>query len=233
MRRLLAGRDVPVTISLPVGATAVSWRVLGELGQELRAWASASGLVNAGIFEAVVEAVHNTVVSGTSVRTVELEIAGAEGTTLVSDSYILTATSALVALENTFASYHEALLISASQPEKNVAEWLEADRDSREIALAAAYRRVLFAPIPMLDREQLAETDPKLMAALKVAQVLQASHMLKSDEFSQMRENGVMSMTVGESSQFLRTMGPVELPLCRPALDALAGWIRWSVRAGR
>ena len=123
--------------------------------------------------------------------------------------------------------------------------WMrESRREERERALIEAYLAILQMPLfirsagrslaAFLEEFGMAELDEKLLTALRRAQVLEASEILNADPTTLARRNGLISMTVGESSQFYGTSKPLDLPLLsRQAIKMLSPWISYSVRIGR
>lgn len=69
---------------------------------------------------------------------------------------------------------------------------------------------------------------------LMKAQLLEASAILEADQTLAMRRKGIMSTSVGESSQFFRTSKPLELPMIsQKAIGLIKPYLRWSVAVGR
>jgi hypothetical protein len=81
------------------------------------------------------------------------------------------------------------------------------------------------------DMEKL---DPKLVMALRRAQVLEASDLLNPDSLRQARKDGLQSLTVGESSQTWRSSKPVSSAICPAATEVLGAWMgRFRAVIGR
>lgn len=72
------------------------------------------------------------------------------------------------------------------------------------------------------------------MTAIRKAQLLEASAIMENNPVMNARRSGLMSMTVGESSQFFRTSKPLDTPVVSPqALEYLKPYIRYVTKIGR
>lgn len=70
--------------------------------------------------------------------------------------------------------------------------------------------------------------------ALAAAQLVEASQILDADPAMLARRNGIVSMTVGESSQFFGQGKPLDTPVMNKlVLKMLSRWLDYSVRIGR
>mgnify|MGYP001581454359 CR=1 FL=1 len=86
-----------------------------------------------------------------------------------------------------------------------------------------------------IDPADLPELDPRMLVALRRAQLLEAADLLSTDPIGEARANGILSMTVGESSQTFRSFGkPFDSAICPAALAVLSPWIgRFRTIIGR
>jgi hypothetical protein len=84
-----------------------------------------------------------------------------------------------------------------------------------------------------LTAEQLAELPPAFLAALHRAQVAEADAILGADPVGDARRSGMILETIGEVKQMYRGGKPLDLPVCRRALDYLSRYISWTIRIGR
>ena len=75
--------------------------------------------------------------------------------------------------------------------------------------------------------------DSKFQNALYRAQILAADDFLGGDPVEERRRQGILSETVGESSNMYRAGTPLLWKLSRRVLETLAGYIDYSTRAGR
>jgi len=162
---------------------------------------------------------------------------------------------------NSFQTYAQALLESQNHTILNVSGWTRSTlRDERERALIQAHVAILQLPLRLKNSlrdpqryltdsfitpariwlrdvtpgEYAVWTDEKMKIALRQAQLLEASEILNADPVAVARRNGLISMTVGESSQFFGQGKPLDNPmLSRPAYDLIKRWIDSSVRLAR
>lgn len=82
--------------------------------------------------------------------------------------------------------------------------------------------------------ELLTAVPDRQMVAIRKAQLLEASALLNVNPVIAARRNGLMSMTVGESSQFFRPGKPLEQAvLSNQALECLKPYIRRVTKMGR
>lgn len=193
------------------------------------------------------------------IRTVELEITSAEGVTFLSEVVMIQGSTALQFGINSFLTYPQALLISEDMIAEHVAGWSAANRETREKALIESYRRILRLPIGMHfdDQQSMLQIDTQflqmygpimlrymnplqmsniykpMMAALRLAQVQEATDILNGDPVAAARQSGILSQTVGESSQFFRPAKPLELPVGQRAMNTLQRWVRFNAKIGR
>lgn len=84
-----------------------------------------------------------------------------------------------------------------------------------------------------LTPEQFLELPAKLRSALNYAQVAQADYALGGDMVDERRRQGMVLDTIGESKQMFRNGKPLELSVCRRALEYLGPHITLSPRMGR
>lgn len=258
MQNYAPGSAVPATFALQNEAgevlepTSLRWRVLGEDDQVLLDWAVLPlPSPPEDRITLTVPAVHTTLQEGETrgLRSVELEVTVGGTVLTLSDQVLLTASSALVAGINSFCSYARALMTAEDFTEQTMAGWQrETRREERERAMIEAHQAIMRMPlfvkpattlslIPLLhfiEKQGFANIDPPMLQALRRAQVLEASEILNADPTITARRNGLLSMTVGESSQFFGATKSLDSVLVsRQALKVLSPWISYSVRIGR
>lgn len=252
MLAYLGGQDVVLTIPLvdangnDLGASAVQYRVIDQDETELVAKVALAGF-NSGDVEAVVtvSAINNAL--GTAVRglrVVELYVTSATGVTLITTEYVLEAPSVLVVGTNSVQGYSTAVMAAYELP--SLTAWGEAGKTDRINALMAAYRNLgklrlsgigyssdSIGGITELSAANIAALDADFRAALGRAQVIEADFLLGGDEVGDIRRSGIMSATIGESSQFFRTTKPYEGAVCKRALKELSSYLVRDVSIGR
>lgn len=175
-----------------------------------------------------------------ALRLVELYLTTASGVTTLAHEYIIEAPSVLEAGTNSFQNYPTALLVGYEIP--NLPAWSLASKDEKIVALKAAWRNFSRIGLRFLDESiditKLSKTsflalNAEYREALSRAQVIEADYLLGGDETGDLRRSGVMSATVGESSQFFRTTKPLETALCKRAMKEIARYIITTVKVGR
>jgi hypothetical protein len=264
MRSFLDGQSITVAIPLVdeegncISASAVQYRVIDETGEELVIRGGLAGF-NSGDAQAVVtvDGSTNTLVSGgprRGIRIIELFLTTSAGSARVDFEYIIELEAVLALGNNSFQSYHEALLVGYDIP--NLPGWNAASKKDRIAAMVAAWRNIgllhlrYFAE-EIMDMSRIvyitAETGnltiltanefmslPELMrSAVCRAQVMEADSILGSDEFGEARDAGLVSLKVGESEQVFRPISPYRPTLCKRAMKEIGRYIVHGKRLGR
>ena len=155
------------------------------------------------------------------------------GSTLSTDfAYIIEATSSLVAGQNSFASLG-LLMISATNLSR-VEEIVEGDLPEVRVALRQAYRNIsrLSMYFKIGDEiytrsDQLTHPDLVLIPTadrqlLMDAQITEANFLMGGNPMEQRRRDGIMSQSVGETSEFYRTKKPLVTPVSRDTINILS-----------
>lgn len=239
---------------------ALRWRVLDEAETVLQDWTVASlpAPTEKSVTVTVLGALNILTPPATrGLRTVELEVTTAAGMVVLTESVLLQATSALMVGYNSFCTYAQALMTVQDYSDRTVTGWESATRDQRERALIEAFNSIRRMPLivgveenlysagrglvrdygwlSLLEPDEyLSNVSARQQKALRAAQLLEASEVMNADPVLIARRNGLMSMTVGESSQFFRTGKPMEAPmLSSQAIEILKPWLRYSTTIGR
>lgn len=237
--------------------TAARWRLVDENQAELIAWANLV-LPTPGQdeFSITIDGTNNALAPNAlrGLRTIEVEVTDARGTIPLSQTYLLAASTSLIIGVTSWLTNGQAILIAQMLPRLD--GWTAASEEARQIALVEAFRRLqrlpvyadrraaqnsLFATAGLFETgllldmspEGFANADPRFQDGVRRAQVLEADHILTVDPIAQMREAGIISMTVGESSNFFRNQKALDRGLCKRAYQEVAPWIRDSIRIGR
>lgn len=255
--------NTPATLSiplldangLPLTADAVSYQVTDQSGAErvpLTVLALPDG--PADTVELTLPGAINGLAVGASreLRVVTLSITTETGPATVVYRYLVKAEDALGVMKNSFQTFSQALLLGTEMV--NMEAWDAASDDRKQAALADAYRAICklrfdwgfdndqtrlndirWTPHDMdkLNEAQFMNLDERFRSALCRAQVIEANARLGGTDVSDLRREGLMSATVGEVSQMFRPSKPLVLPISHRALQVLAGYITWSVRASR
>lgn len=240
--------NTPATLSiplldangLPLTADAVSYQVTDQSGAErvpLTVLALPDG--PADIVELTLPGAINGLAVGASreLRVVTLSITTETGPATVVYRYLVKAEDALGVMKNSFQTFSQALLLGTEMV--NMEAWDAASDDRKQAALADAYRAICKLrfdwgfDMDKLNEAQFMNLDERFRSALCRAQVIEANARLGGTDVSDLRREGLMSATVGEVSQMFRPSKPLVLPISHRALQVLAGYITWSVRASR
>lgn len=229
---------------------AITYVVLDENAAEIVA--STALAVTTGMEEAVVTvpAVSNDLgVERTGVRAIVLTIETAIGAVLEqSDIYILKNGSLLELWENTFQSYYQTVLISTSIP--NLGAWDAASRSSQEAALIDAFHsvsklsfslpeRIIVGAFPQnfilqdLTTEEWGIIPAEFLRALRSAQLVESDFLLGGSPIETKRRAGMMSETIGESSNMFRQSKPVTSAVCDRAYRYLQLYISHTSKLSR
>lgn len=240
---------------------SLRWRVLNEADVELQAWTVVSTMPSTSQFTVTIPSALTALIAPQlrGVRTVELEVTTTAVVVTLSDAIMIQGATVLAFGINTFQTYGQAILLAEDFTPDQIADWSGSDRDTREKAMIQAYQRILQLPIhtggtegwnqSMLTSDtvisnigsqlrymtpaQMLNLYPALLTALRSAQFVEAASILKSDPTRAARAEGLLSLTVGESSQFFQAGKALEHPVCKEALAYLQRWIRTTARIGR
>lgn len=254
----VAGLDAIITLSLAgisggsVAPSEVKWRVVDELDQALIGWTQLvlpSGPVSE--LSVTVPGALNTLPAGEvyGMRTVELQVTIGGAQSLLNSTYALEASTKLVPMVNSYGTINQLLVASQYAPSSDVMHLTGASEDDRFRALLGSYIAIEQLPLMVVSDNgkemgwlrdmdaatRTAKIEPQMRRALMTAQILDAANVLAMpfDAVHQARMKGLVSMTVGESSQFFGTARPLEMPIARNAMRTLARYLRRSVRLGR
>lgn len=246
-----------------VDATALQYRIVDQDGLEVVAMTAFPDFVaSSSEIALTTTALQNTLTTGNlrEMRSVELYMTTLEGTVLGVFDYFIEAAALLVDGVNSFQNYNQAQMVAKDVAK--IPGWDMADRDQRISALRQAAENMLRLTYqnyydtlqgdPGVDTTRLItpgcnpaslrsvlgtttyQSLPKtFIGAMRRAQVLEANFLLGGDEVEDMRRSGVMSNTVGESSQFFGTLKPLELPICRRALQEIGRFVSYAPRVSR
>jgi len=245
MNLYLHATDVSLSISLQgIAATAVTYRVLDAAGVELLA-ESATGFVAGDTEVAIaVPVALNTLPAGTytDLRKVELKVVAADGTRTISELYAIETPDVLVEGVNSYQNYETAELGAMfTQP---LEAWGMNDKFARISAMIEARDRIgrlSFVEVEAYDAFSINELTPAqfqslsaaLRTALRKAQIVEADFVLGGSAIDHKRDQGLMSETIGESSNMFRPGKPLELPVSKRTARMLMGHITYALKIGR
>lgn len=182
-------------------------------------------------------------------RIVEVATTDDAGTVLYLNSVYAVETAELLTKGvNSYQSYGAALITALDMPALDA--WEAANERSRTQAMIEAYHRLgklvyripyrlISGDIVSLNNWTQTEFDKlpePFLTALRRAQLCEANIILEGnagDSVQKLREEGLMSKTVGESSMMFRPGQPLKLLVDRKTLDILSGFVSFSLVIGR
>lgn len=243
-----------VTIKSPVSAT---YRIINEEKREILPLTSVD--INENIIEISIPGSLNVLIDDAahSLFTVEVIALDADGNKdALLEKYIVARAIEFVIPTTSFQSMDSATLESLSIP--NISEFEGAEDSDRLKAMIEAHWRLnqmrfniwaskvdkqeritdaLFTEeyyrLSEMTPDRFSSIDPRLLAAIKKAQIVEADDILGGNPIEKQRSDGLMSESVGESSQMYRVGKPVQLPVGRRALAYVSDWVVSSLKLGR
>ena len=217
-----------------VSPTSATYRVLSEDNTELVAETTVT--INDGDSGTAitVNSPENTLAVGAikGLRTVELTMVTALGIVTSTSRYVVEAANTLVVGETSFQTYNQALLTSLDMVGIDI--WSGSTDRQKKAAMIEAYVNItkLNFNIGNISEVDLTLIDSDLLAAIAKAQIAEADFMMGGATVEDKRRTGLMSETVGESSNMFRPGKPLVLAVSEKALRYLTGYITWSRRIG-
>lgn len=197
------------------------------------------------------------------VRKVEVYFMTADGEYRVTETYLLQSVTPLVLMTNTFQTLEQAMitrlglgqllgwdagteqqrigaLIAAHDNMCRLAYKYLTDTDLQNLDLTHDISDRFGRPYMHVPSMRLAtvqdftESFPAVFQnALKRAQLVEADNLLNGDPVGDKRRQGIITETIGESKVFLSSRAPLQLPICRAAIDQLSGYLYRSTQLRR
>lgn len=259
MKTYLAGQSVTATIplldedGLPVLASAVTYNVLNHVGVSI-ASGTLSPWTGTETEAQVMIAAEDNALSGDNVREiriVELTLTTADGTKVIAHDYMVEKIDPLVVPSTSFQTYNEALALAYSVP--SIDAWNSATKQARIAALIQARHNIARFRYEYDFFDEMSYSEPAFyidsindmtygdfmilpeafLAALRRAQLIEANWLLTNDSVARMREEGLMSKTVGESSIMLRPGKPIRRFACEDAYREISKYISTKIGVAR
>jgi hypothetical protein len=260
MQTFQAGGSVTLQIPLTdendndVAPTAVAWRLLDDMENEIVAPAAISGPFG-DFIDLVVPPTNNSLPAGSVIaaRTVELIITTASETIYKRAAYGLVARQQLQILVNSFQTLTQAEL--EARYIVGLQGWMTASEEDKIAAMAEAYRRLTrigyfvrwprdpdaqntvswwnirnttiparFWQFMKMDR-YLTYYPEDFRAALRKAQVSEADVILSVDPAKSRRDDGIIKEEIGESRVTFRDSKPLDLGIAKRTLRFLDGYV--------
>ena len=242
-----------------VTPTSASYRVLSEDNSEL---VPSTAIVLSGAevrTQVTIGTVENTLATDQrrALRVVELTLISPTGTVSSSVRYIIESDAIVISGSTSFQTFNEALLSSMDM--LNIERWNISTYRDQKTALIEAYinicrlqfsgievnkmRKVVYVSsrtdvsgiggMRELTAEDLQDLDPTFLSDLRKAQVAEANFILGGDSIEDKRRIGLLSETIGESSNMFRSGTPLALPVSDRAMDYLKRYVVRSLRLSR
>lgn len=186
---------------------------------------------------------------------VKLTVAGSDGELIkFFESVLIQDLTKLDIPRESFQTVHEANMLAMDIYQ--IDNWLAAGHEDRRKALIEAAHRIKTLRFTMMDelgedhvtwggiqsgfafetmtQETFDELPEPFLEDLKIAQLIEADEILGYGATAESkRRSGILSDTVGETSQMFRTGKPVHTGICMRAFRYLTRWISTSWRIGR
>jgi len=235
-----------------VAPSVASYRVLSADNAEVVATTSITLVPGQSSESITVSSLVNTLglSERRALRTIEMSLTTPAGIVRSTLRYAIELDATVVIGDNSFQTFNEALLVSMDM--SNLPGWAAATDRDKKSALIAAYDRLCHltyrsnyaedqskisygqpGSLKELTEAELNDLDEYFRAALSKAQVCEADIILGGDQIHDKRRIGLMSETVGETSNMFRPGKPLELPVDVTTIAHLSGYINWSRRVGR
>jgi hypothetical protein len=239
----------PITLSIPIPSgtvpDAVEFWLENGAGTALTTVAALSSGITATAIVVIINGTLNTPATAADIfRLVRVRFRRDTAWTEVEQGYQILKTAKLAVMVNTFALYNEALALAASM--NDLEAFQTADRPTREAAMAEAFRRMLRLWYTYSEQDRFIHdlgvpwrvpgsltfyTATEYLAlrtdfldAHRRAQVVQADFQLRSTD--DRVERGVIMSREGEIEERFRPTGrPMVYPICRRAMQELAGFL--------
>lgn len=242
-----------------IDAASAAYRVVDALGVEKVPPTSIVGFIPGSVEVSItVDGPLNAITAPRDSRLVELTLTLADFNQVVlSKIYMLEQASVLVSGENTFQSLASAYVSAAEL--SGLTNWSAASDQERIQALTQAWHNICQLSFRLVGGEldqgnidySFGGTDPvvgdlkhlsvaqfnalpaRFKKALMLAQVAEADTVMGGGSYEDLRREGLMAMTVGESKQMFQSGKPLSLPVSRRTIGHLKPYVSYTLRAGR
>lgn len=255
MQSFLADQDIVVSFDLTevdLTITGLEYRVEDQDGVALVPRTTLSYTPGAQEASVTVTAVNNTVPASATAgaRTVYLYVTGtgsAAGETMLRASYRVVAEDRLPVPEASFQTLAGAEMVALDMI--NVDAFINASDSHKIAALMSAHERLAALPLSLgsdnyryragwglvddkfnlsdITASEWETLDPTFKAVIKRAQVIEASELLSAaaDQFTELRAQGVTSVTIGESSRTWTNARVANLGVSHRAMRTLSKYL--------
>lgn len=249
------------SLGAPIEPSGASYRVLSETEEVLIETTSVDLTSGAEEWTITIPGQYNSLVDQrAALRVVEFTLETSSGSVVKTHRYVVESNRVVVPGETSFMTFDEALLESHYM--LDVDTWLAASEKDQRSSLIQAHQNLLKLRYTLKNSErdsqeylnlglahdpfsvhsvdlnkmsltEVKEASLRLFKALCKAQIAEADYILGGETIDDKRKIGILSESVGESSNMFRTGKPLQLAVGNKALGHLSGFIDWSYRVRR
>lgn len=241
-------------IITPISATV---SVYDDAGTVLIADQAVAVVGNETVIEITVAAGDNTITGSSGARTVVLDVTTATGTVQLDETYVLELTGFLTVPAQSGQTVPQSMILSRNMAQITLEVWNDASNSQRRAALMEAWSRISRMPFkPWRDHETIPDAVPQDVSlgltrvnelssemwallpshftdALKRAQLIEACVLLEGDPTWDRRQDGLISKTVGESSEMFSNRKSVMSSISPKAHREIRSYVHRSITLGR
>lgn len=228
---------------VPIVPVSASYRVYDQDAVEIVASTAITLGTNPTKASITTDTAANTLASGVrGMRVIEVTMTNADGEIFTTThSYVIEVAKTVVIGENSFQTYESALIIGMEMT--SLSAWDGASERDKKSALSEAYTNI--SKLTYNDNDtlvynlfdytavELSALSADFTKSIKMAQVAEANYLLGGSDGETSRNDGLMSKSVGESSQMFRPGKPITSPICKRAMKLMSGYISYGMTIGR
>lgn len=256
-QQLTAGKPATINIVLvddngtAVDASAVSWKLYDETGNELFA-GTVDGFTASDAAAAVTLTAEQTSIdTPMAAREIVLECVTTAGAVEVREAVLFVSSAPLTVMVNSFQTATEAVLTRAEIARLDAYD--NAPKAQQRAAMIEAHRRLLRVayqlpqsysmdninwgsrrvPLTRINEETFRKLPEGFRRAMKRAQLVEANALLEINSVDQKRKEGIVSETIGEASMFLNSKPYLNLPISRSAYEEVKTFVVLIVEIAR
>jgi hypothetical protein len=257
-QQLTAGKAGNINITLvddngaAVQASAVSWTLYDEAGNELFTGTVAGFVANAAVATVALTDVQTTITTPTAAREIILSCTTTAGEVEVREAFLIVSSAPLQVAVNSFQTATETVLTRSEFAKLD--GWDRATKQMQRAAMIEAYRRILRVqlqlhavpdtynrvawferkvPLSRLSADEFNSLPEGFKRAVKRAQLVEANILLGGDKVGDKIKAGIVSETIGESSMFFNSKPYLNLPISKQAYEELKSYVRLVVEVAR
>jgi len=258
MQRVTDASPLAITVPLQddtggaIAATAATWRLFDQDEVEI---ASGDGALDQTAVSVLIPGAHNAITDVREARNLRVTFATESGDVVVDTFYLVTKSTILAMLENSFQTMGQSIVLRESFGGL-LDGWDVATITERTQAMEHAFHKIsrlsfkltpddpsqyagyedtdylggmgvayLVTDIARMPVDKFKALPERFLTALKRAQLLEADNLLGGDIIGKRRADGILSETTGESSMMFNSRPALDLPLSRSENRELSGYI--------